>query len=407
MKSLLKKIIPRTLINFFWHKPLAIAACVRYGFPAKKMIIVGIAGTKGKTSTAYAISHILDEAKKPNALICTAAIKINGQESPNTVKMTSPNPWFLNRFLSEAYEKGCRYAIIEVSSHAIDQHRVLSIPFAVVVLTNLYPDHLEYHKDALEYQQIHRRIVSGETTLILNAEDTVTRKFRATPKQKIYVTQEGPLAKTLNETEIPLMAGVQRFNLYAAAATALFLGCAPETISHALQSLTAIPGRFEHIKEGQPFDVIVDYAHSPVSLTAFFQSLAVDSHKPVIAVFGACGERDPHTRAEMGSILDQFADIIIVTNDDPYGEDPNKIAAELIGGIPHKTEGGNLYTILDRKEAIAKALSLASPYATVCILGKGAEQFQVFNHTKIPWDDRQVVRELLRLTNYRAQTQGQ
>jgi len=404
MKQLLKKIIPRSLINFFWHKPLAIAACVRYGFPAKKMIVIGVAGTKGKTSTAYTISHILDEAKKPNALICTAAIKVNGQENPNTVKMTSPNPWFLNRFLSEAYEKGCRYAIIEVSSHAIDQHRVWGIPFTVIVLTNLYPDHLEYHKDALEYQQIHRRIVSGDTTLILNAEDTVTRKFRATPKQKIYVTQEGPLAKTLDEAEIPLMVGVQRSNFYVAAATALFLGCAPETISHALRTLTAIPGRFEYIKEGQPFDVIVDYAHSPVSLQAFFESIAGSN---IIAVFGACGERNPHTRAEMGSILDQFADIIIVTNDDPYGEDPNKIATELISGISHKTEGDNLYTILGRKEAIAKALALASARSTVCILGKGAEQFQVFNHTKIPWDDRQVVRELLHSTNSHAQTQGQ
>ncbi|MBI2484194.1 hypothetical protein HYV71_03365 [Candidatus Uhrbacteria bacterium] len=406
MKRLFKKIIPRNLINLLWHKPLAMAACFYYGFPAKKMIVIGVAGTKGKTSTAYIISHVLDEAKKQNALISTAALKMNGVETPNTVKMTSPNPWFINRFLSEAYLQNCRYAIIEVSSHAIDQYRVWGIPFTVVVITNLYPDHLEYHKDAQEYQRIHRNIVSEQTTLILNAHDTATRKFRATPKQKIYITHDGVLAKKLSTSAIPLMAGIQRPNIYAAAATALFLGCDHVAVSHALRTLTAIPGRFEYINEGQPFDVIVDYAHSPVSLLAFFQSLREHSKKTVIAVFGACGERDRKTRPEMGSILDRYADIVIITNDDPYGEDPDYIANGVMQGVERKTKERDMYVILDRKEAITKAFSLAANGATVCILGKGAEQFQVMNNKKIPWDDRRVARDLLRSGAYHARTQG-
>jgi len=397
MKKNFKNILSQKIINLLWHYPRAVFACIRYGFPSKQLTIIGIAGTKGKTSTAYILSHILDGAGIPNALLSTAALKIRGEENPNLLKMTSPDVFFLNAFLKNARRQGCTHAIIEVSSHAIDQYRVWGIPFSIVLLTNLTPDHLEYHKNAQEYQLIHARIVSpNHTTLILNAEDIATRKFRTIPKQKIFFTHDGPIAQTLAKKNIPLMSGFQKINIIAATAAALALNITPETIFGALRTLKTIPGRCEYIEAGQPFKIIVDYAHSPLSLQTFFESLPVPKSGSLITVFGACGERDPDSRAPMGVLLDHYSDIIIITNDDPYSENPEKIATEVITGIKRKSMGQTLFKILDRREAIKKAIELADSDATICILGKGAEQWQVFAHKKLPWDDRQVVREILK-----------
>ncbi len=389
--------IPQKLINLLWHKPRALAAACMFGFPWKRLTVIGIAGTKGKTSTAYILSHILDNAGYTNALISTAALKIAGQESPNALKMTSPDVFFLNRFLRDAIKQGCTYAVLEVSSHAIDQYRVWGIPFSLLILTNLHPDHLEYHETAEEYQSIHKRIVSSRyTTLILNGDEITTRKFRATPKQKIFFTHDGLVAQALAKASIPLLTSFQKINIIAAATAAYTLSLPIETITKSLQSLTAIPGRCEYINAGQSFKVIVDYAHSPLSLQTFFGSLRETHRGPIITVFGACGERDEKTRAPMGTILDQFSDTIIVTNDDPYSEDPEKIAHDLMVGVTKKQNGTSLFKILDRREAIKKAFTLAAPDMVVCILGKGAEQLQVFKDTKMPWDDRSVARETLK-----------
>ncbi len=397
MKSYFKKIFSQKLINLLWHKPRAIVAACIFGFPGKRLVVIGIAGTKGKTSTAYILSHILDNAGYKNTLVSTAALKIASKESPNALKMTSPDVFFLNRFLRDALKQGCTHAVLEVSSHAIDQYRVWGIPFSLLVLTNLFPDHLEYHKTAREYQSIHCRIVSlRRTTLILNADEITTRKFRATPKQKIFFTHDGLLAQSLEKAQIPFFTGFQKINVIAATTAAYALSLPIETITKGLRSLITIPGRCEYINEGQSFKVIVDYAHSPLSLRTLFESLRETHTGTIITVFGACGERDEKTRAPMGAILDQFSDTIIVTNDDPYSEDPEKIASDLLAGITNKKIGGALFKILDRREGIRKAFSIATSDSVVCILGKGAEQFQVFKDTKIPWDDRGIARTLLK-----------
>ncbi|MBI4272451.1 UDP-N-acetylmuramoyl-L-alanyl-D-glutamate--2,6-diaminopimelate ligase [Candidatus Uhrbacteria bacterium] len=398
MKTFFKKILSQKIINLLWHYPRAVLAATLNSFPAKKLTVIGIAGTKGKTSTAYILSHILDSASIPNALLSTAALKIRGEENPNLLKMTSPDVFFLNAFLKKVLAKGCTHVIIEVSSHAIDQYRVWGIPFSIVLLTNLTPDHLEYHTSAQEYQSIHTRIVTPHhTTLILNAEDTATRKFRAVPKQKIFFTSDGPVAHALAKKNIPLMDGFQKINIIAAITASLALDISPHAIFEALHTLKTIPGRCEYIEAGQSFKIIIDYAHSPLSLYTFFEALPKPKAGQIITVFGACGERDSSTRAPMGDLLDRYSDIIIITNDDPYSEDPAKIANEVLAGIKQKNISDHtLYTILDRREAIQKAITLARHDTTVCILGKGAEQWQVFAHEKIPWDDRLVVREILK-----------
>lgn len=398
MKSLLKKIIPQKFIRNFWHLPKAMLATLIFGFPAKKMICIAVAGTKGKTSTAYYLSHLLDSAHIKNTLFSTGALKTAGDERLNTLKLTTPTPFFLNVFLKRAKKRGCTHAVIEVSSHAIDQYRIWGVPFSYIILTNLTPDHLEYHANHEEYIDIHTRLATKKTrALFLNGDDTNLKPFMSLSAAKI-ITASDPLKEKIKAIS-PLSGAFNVTNLLLAMHTARELGIPDDIIFAAIKTAKNAPGRTEKIQEGQSFDVIVDYAHSPESLKNFFEAFRLGCTKRIISVFGACGDRDPQQRPWMGKILDTYSDVCIVTTDDPYSERPETIAAHVQSGIMQKKQGETLFAISDRKEAIRKALFIARAGDCVCILGKGAEQWQVFgaNGTKkIPWDDRDIARELLR-----------
>lgn len=398
MKQLLKKFFSKSFINIFWHKPQAFFAAFRYGFPAKKMTVVAVAGTKGKTSTAYFISHILDEVGVKNALVCTAALKIAGEEMMNVLKMTTPSSHFLQKFFRQALKSGCTHVVLEVSSHAIEQHRVLGIPFPFVVLTNLMPDHLEYHATAEEYRSVHKKLITPSLKkIILNGNDQYLAEFIRRKIPKIIFQQSDTLVEQLRSEGVPMMHSFNISNILAAYHAVVALGVvAHGQIVSALKTLRGAPGRLERIDEGQPFIVIVDYAHSVDSLTGFFTAIKQETGGRIIVVYGGCGDRDPNQRPKMGEILDRNADSIVITNDDPYSENPETIAAQLMAGITKKKTNENIWILLDRKEAIKKALLVAQKGDIVCILGKGAEQWQVFKNTRIPWDDRTVVRTLLR-----------
>lgn len=403
MKSFLKKIIPWRLVNLFWHLPKALLASYINGFPAKKLILIAVAGTKGKTSTAYFLSHILDETSVKNVLFSTAALKIAGEERLNTLKLTSPTPFFLHKTLRVAVQKGCTHAIIEVSSHAIKQHRIWGISFDVVVLTNLMSDHLEYHAHAAEYRDIHRHLISPKTKfLIRNADDPNLDEFKELRVRQIPVSSESPDYAKLQSMNIPIHGSYNLMNILCAAKAAQALGIHRDAISQSLSTLRGAPGRMEYIREGQTFDVIVDYAHSIDSLSAFFSAITARAKGNIIAVFGACGDRDPSMRKPMGSILDDNTNSLVITTDDTYSEDPEHIARQLIEGITRKNTA-SLFIIADRRAAIEKAFSIAQQGDTVCILGKGAETLQIMGSRKIPWDDRSVARELLRANHAQKQ----
>lgn len=381
MKRFVKKLLGKELIARLWHLPKAILAAALYGFPARSLIVIAVAGTKGKTSTAYFISQLLDGVGIPNALFSTAALKIDGQETLNTLKLTTPTPFFLQRFLRRAQKRGCTHAVLEVSSHAIVQRRLWGVPVHTVVLTNLMPDHQEFHASSEEYQQTHLSLITQKLkTLIINGDDSNLASFQNLPVPQRVVHESGSF---------------QAVNIECARAAVEALGIPSQQILPLLSSLRSAPGRMERIDEGQPFRVIVDYAHSPESLQAFFENLPREAGKKVIAVFGGCGERDKATRPIMGAILDSRADTLIITNDDPYSENPEEIAMQLLGGIVRKQPDRDAFVILDRQEAIKRALHTAQDGDTVCILGKGAEQWQVFKNKKIPWDDRRIVRDIL------------
>ncbi len=419
LKRVLKKILPEVFILSLWHYPKAVLAALFYNFPVKKLVVVGVAGTKGKTTTCQLISQILEKADKKVAVISTALLKIGQEEKLNNIKMTTPSPFFLQKFIKKAVKAGCEYLVLETSSHALIQHRVFGIPFKIVVLTNMIPDHLDYHKTKEEYARSHQKMLGSHLKhLILNGDDPNLAEFLKMPfpggqkiiygmqnKKDIFVKNivlssygSSFIVKSSDVSEEINLQLLGKFNVYNALA-AIAVGISQKInllkIKKALEKTKGIPGRIERIASSQDFEVIVDYAHSPDSLESLFEAVSSLKKNAIITVFGACGERDVLQRPRMGKIIDQNSDYIIITNDDPYGEDPEKIAQGLMTGIKNKKSGQGLWKILDRKAAIEKALSLAQKDDLVLILGKGAEQWQVFQGRKIPWDDRRIVREIL------------
>jgi UDP-N-acetylmuramoyl-L-alanyl-D-glutamate--2,6-diaminopimelate ligase len=390
MKKFLRKIIPSVLVDACWHFPRAVLAHILYGFPSRRLVCIAVAGTKGKTSTAYFLHDILQHTGTETALFSTAGGKIKNSEFLNTWKMTTPSPFALQHFLARARRMGCTHTVIEVSSHALRQHRVWGIPFTIVVITNLDSDHLEYHATANEYRTLHTQLPSPHTrTIIINAADRHSALF-SSDKRTISFSHTDALQsciKKLGQWWAPL----QTQNIVAAWSAAQALNKNDQDICDGLMDVSAPPGRFEEIRADQQFKVIVDYAHSPESLSYFFSHIRPLVRGRLIVVFGACGDRDASKRPVMGALLETYADHIVLTTDDPYSEDPKDIARQVAAGIKNNTPS----IILDRKEAIAHALSYARGDDCVCILGKGAEQLQIFKNKKIPWDDRAIARECL------------
>lgn len=395
LKRFVRGILPERLILGLFHRPRAWLVALWYGFPARRIAVIAVAGTKGKTTTAYLIAELLRQAGHPVALMTTAAVRIGDVEQMNTFKMTTPSAWTLQQFFRDAVRAQCTYAVLEVSSHAIMQYRLVGVPVRYAVLTNLAPDHLEYHRTAEEYQAVHRGLITRALEVfVVNADDPHTAIVRGLARHERVYRLTDELATHLHTLELTLPGDFNFSNCLAAATIADELHVPLPTIDRTLTGPIVVPGRFERIPDTNGVTVFVDYAHSPESLEAFFGAVKQVKHQRIITVFGACGERDPLMRPIMGKIIDAASDIVIVTNDDPYGEDPDQIADQLLSGITTKQRDTTLFRILDRRAAIERAASLATAGDVVLVLGKGAEQFQVFADERRPWDDRTVVRDV-------------
>ena len=429
LKLSLRKLTPRGFV-LWTHKARAVIAAAMYGFPAGKITAIGIAGTKGKTTTTNLVTRILEEAGFKVAMFSTANLRFNGKESLNTVKLTTPSPFFLSKILADAVAEKFDYAVIEVSSHALDQHRLWDLDFKTVVVTNLMPDHLDYHKVADHYRDTHLKMITSKTeTLVINGEESessiLRRRLAATEdKQKLnFKTVSFGLDKTndlvadnvvLSESEVKFNANLKgknlgefalkmpgKFNVYnalAAIGAGVSLGIDTGKIKKALEKVSGVPGRLESINVSpkQDFTVIVDYAHSPDSIRNLYEAIKPYAKAKFIAVLGGTGDRDKTYRAKVGILADSFADIVVITNEDPYSEDPEAIMDQVLAGIKNKTMNKNLFRILDRKEAIAKAVEIAGTNDIILITGKGSEQFMIWGEKRIPWDDREKAREVLK-----------
>ncbi|MDP3934834.1 MAG: UDP-N-acetylmuramoyl-L-alanyl-D-glutamate--2,6-diaminopimelate ligase [Candidatus Giovannonibacteria bacterium] len=410
-----KKFIPKPIFNFFqpyYHWCLAYLAAAIYGFPSRKLKIVGVTGTNGKSTVVHLLTSILEEAGEKAASISSLRFRINKKEETNTLKMTMPGRFKLQKFLREAVKAGCKYGIIEITSEGIKQHRHIGIDFYMAVLTNVTPEHIESHGTFEKYRAAKAELFKKAKIHVLNGEDPSIDYFLKIPASPagrpaqnriIYSKKDFP-----PNIHLKLLGDFNLENSVAAYHAAKLLGIEFGAIKSALEKTEGVPGRLEFIQK-EPFSVVVDYAHTPDALEKIYETLrppgktlgvfgdstpSVEEGRRLICVLGSAGGgRDKWKRPEMGKIAAKFCDEIILTNEDPYDENPEAILAEVERGIAQKNK---LRKILDRKEAIGAALKSAEPGDTVIITGKGAEPWLMGpNGSKIPWDDREVAREEL------------
>lgn len=425
IKNFIKKLIPSFLINWY-HFILAFLGVFFYGFPSRKMTVIGVTGTKGKSTVIHLVSKIFEEAGFKIASISSARFRINDKEWPNTLKMTMPGRFQIQKFLREALNQECCYAVLEVTSEGIRQYRHKFIKFHTAVFTNLAPEHIESHGSFEKYRDAKAELF--KTTLnthIINLDDQNAEYFLQFKAEKEYgfriinhesriksresgitenmeiVKAEKIELKTNNSSfiihnslfNISLIGEFNIYNALAAICVGLSQKINLETIKTALEKIEGVPGRME-IVIGQPFTVIVDYAHTPDSLEKVYQTIKnfKSPEAKMIGILGAAGGgRDKWKRPEMGKIAMQYCDHIILTNEDPYDENPEAILEQIASGFLQLP----VYEkILDRREAISRALSLAEQGDIIIITGKGCEPWMcVAGGKKIPWDDRKIVLE--------------
>ncbi len=412
----LKGIFPQSIKNIY-HTVLAALAALVFGFPARKLRVVGVTGTDGKTTTVACIAAILREAGKKTAVASTIDFRIGERTWVNASKFTTLSGWKVQKFLREAVRAECEVAVLEVSSHALDQGRVFGIPFDVAVITNVTREHLDYHGTMKEYRRAKRRLFDRAKVGVVNLDMENPGEFLETlPPKKITYSrldrQADVLAENIEttlggssfhvgETEfcvaLPGLFNIE--NALAALAAVVPFGISFDTAARALAKITGVPGRMERVSNDLGIIILIDYALTPNALQNLYE--LVSKMKPnerakILAVFGACGDRDRGKRPLMGEIVSSYADIIVLTNEDPYTEDPKRIVREIKKGIVNKTPRENLFIIMDRRKAIAKAIRLATPGDIVVITGKGAEEVMAIGNERIPWNDRRVILEELK-----------
>ncbi len=396
---------------------LAQASVTFYRDPTDELKLVAITGTNGKTTTSYLLDSIFHEAGIRSCVVGTIGLKIAGVPYPTS--HTTPEAPDLMAFLRKAADAGCTHGAIEVSSHALVLKRAFGAHFAAAIFTNLTPDHLDFHKDMESYYHAKRLlfIPEGGNRLdwaVVNVDDPYGRRLAAEvscPLVRYGLATDAEIRalefqSRVDETDlrIALPKGelhlrtrlVGRPNIYntlAAAAAAVYLGIEPEFIRRGIEALEGVSGRMELVDAGQRFTVVVDYAHTPDALENLLQTVAALPHRAVITVFGCGGDRDRFKRPVMGEIAVRMSDLTIATSDNPRSEDPVAILREIETGLrkgPHRYE-----VVPDRRAAIRSALSSAKAGDIVVIAGKGHEDRQIIGTQALPFDDREVVREII------------
>lgn len=391
----------------------------RYGNPARDLRVIAVTGTNGKTTTANYINEILKEAGLKTAMFTTAVIEVAGERQLNDLNATVGSTARMQRFFRDAKRAKVDYVVLEITSHALHQHKLATVPIEVAVMTNLTQDHLDYHKTMKGYAEAKSRLFKNEPRfIVLNRDDEwfdYFNKFPAGSQKITYGTHEESEAKIDHvklyrkgsearlvidhQTKLELATALPgKFNVYnmtAAAATAYILGIKRSDIVEGVANLEGVPGRFERVVEGKEYDVIVDYAHTSDALEKLLESVKATTKNRVILVFGACGDRDKTKRPIMGEIAAKLADRVILTDEESYNEDPEAIRRMIYEGIEQASGTGKTTEIADRRDAIKKALDIATKGDTILITGMGHEQFRIVNGEKLPWNDGDVVRELL------------
>ena len=395
------------------RRAAAVAATAFYGEPAAGIRLVGVTGTNGKTTTVGMLRHLLDEPHARAASIGTLGVLVGGAGQPfdGGSGLTTPGPVEPQRVLRALHDDGVRTIAMETSSHALHQRRVDGLTFAVGVFTNLTRDHLDYHGTMEAYFAAKALLVgqlAADGVAVINADDRVWDSLPPAPRtvrfglgaaadvraRSVRSTPDGSpftlaIGNASYDVVLPLIGDFNVANALAAAAAAWALGVPPDTIAARISTLPQVPGRLEIVNEHPT--VLRDYSHTPDSLERAIAAVRPFATGRLIVVFGCGGDRDRGKRPEMGRIAARGADVAIVTSDNPRTEDPERILDDVeagMEGVPHER-------IEDRRDAIARALELAGPTDLVLLAGKGHETYQIRGTTRLPFDERQIVHEIV------------
>lgn len=407
---------------------LSALAAAWHGQPARQLRVVGVTGTDGKTTTTFMTAAVLGALGEGAGLISTARIKVGGAWEENPTRQTSLEPLDVHAILARMRDAGDRRAVVEASSHGLALHKLDDCRFNVAVVTNITEDHLDFHQTRAAYWEAKARLLdlaaetndtSGPRFAVLNRDDGAFGFLRSRARLPVFsfaldnpadlrgvVSVARPdgsrvhLSGRWGEGDLWLpMAG--RFNVAnALAATVVGLGhgLSVEAVTEALAGFAGVPGRMTRIDEGQPFTVLVDYAHTGHALAKLFAELRPLTRGRLIAVFGSAGEQSRERRAGLAEAAARYTDHVFITSEDPRREDPEAIIADIAGALADrgKLEGQDYTRIVDRREAIERAIAVARPGDVVALTGKGHEQSIIVGDTKLPWDEATVVRQAFR-----------
>lgn len=399
-----------------YHKLKAMMMAHKYRFPGKRMRVIGVTGTNGKTSTCFMIWKMLNEAGHKTGLMTTVAWGVDKLEE-QIEHMTTVDTETLNQRMQRIAENGAEFLVLEITSHALAQNRIYGVPIEIAVMTNVTHEHLDYHKTFKNYRDAKRKLFKVAKYGVINEDDESWSYFASDVDEYITYGINGGILKAEKielaadgvkyevreadeklkiRTHIPGKFTV--YNSLAATAVGLKLGLTKKQIEDGILALVSVEGRMNRVNEGQDFEVIVDYAHTPDAFLKVFESVVPSKRARIISLFGGAGRRDESTRAERGEIGAKNSDIVIITEDDSRDEDRTLIAEEFARGAEKagKTREKDLFVILDREEAIEKAISLAKKDDIVLVLGKGHEKTILKAEGAVPFEDLKVVRKVLK-----------
>lgn len=444
IKHYVRKMTPGPVIRVY-HWFLSHLAAFVYGYPSEKMIVIGVTGTLGKSITTEWIGGVLESTGAKVGWATTNSFKVAGKEWANATKMTMIGRFQLQKMLRDMVKAGCKYAVIETTSQGIVQYRHLGINYDIAVLTNLSPEHIEAHGSFENYMKAKgklfdhtahgkRKMIDGQKIkkvkvihtdfeyapfflsfitdetyaycvqdVVSTSSDTSGMKLdlcRMIAQLKKYTSEGSDFVVNNQRFHLNPIGKFNVYNVLGAIAVCTALGLEMSEIAKGVEKLKGVPGRLEKIDEGQPFEVIVDFAYEPTSLGALFEAVRFFDHAQIIHVTGSTGGgRDKARRPVLGKMSAEFASVTIVTNEDPYDDDPQEIIGQVAAGAIEAgaKEGDSLFKILDREKAIEKAISLANPGDIVLITGKGSEPVMAVKHGKtVPWDDREAARKAIK-----------
>ncbi len=394
------------------RQALAVIAARFYGHPARKLKLVGVTGTNGKTTTTYLMKNILESAGLRTGMLGTIVYQIGSRELPST--NTTPGPLELQRYFAQMVGEGLPWCVMEVSSHALAQGRIDGLEFNAAIFANLGSDHLDYHKTREAYASAKRRIfeyLKPDGFAVINVDDPFGRTLVETIPHPHVVTYgaEHPAKVRVTDVECtwqgirmklggpwgsvslatPMLGRHNVSNIMAAVTALLALGVSPEQVGKGLQALEHVPGRLERVPNDAGVHVLIDYAHTAEALRLTLRSLREIAHGRIIVAFGCGGNRDQQKRAAMGRVASLLADHVILTSDNPRSEDPLEIIHHIRSGFAPDFQ--RFQIVPEREQAIHAALGLAKPDHTVLIAGKGHETYQIFRNVSVPFVDRDVV----------------